>query len=343
MAPRVSILVATWNRARFLPDALDSVLRQTMPDFEVIVSDNASTDDTEALVRGYAERDSRVRYFRNDENVGITRNFNLCYARSSDTPYWVALPSDDRWDPTYLERALAVMEAEPDVALVHTDAFRTDANGSVINRWSDLWSAMPPPGRHQALKELMRGCYICFPTAFARRSMLENVYPRPAGELFDTAFSHTLDWNFYLNLLGRGAQLYYLDTPLAYFRKHDGAMTMPAHMVPRLREEIRVLDQSFAAVCPPELDHERRLALQERAANLGFNLLGSDAADEAGVALETARQAGHRRLDVMVAGAISSLPVSPTVRGRLWRVTYNTSTVVRGLRPPTSRTPVTAG
>ncbi|MGE3271029.1 MAG: glycosyltransferase family 2 protein, partial [Chloroflexota bacterium] len=73
MAPRVSILVATWNRARFLPDALDSVLRQTMPDFEVIVSDKASTDDTEALVRGYAERDSRVRYFRNDENVGITR------------------------------------------------------------------------------------------------------------------------------------------------------------------------------------------------------------------------------------------------------------------------------
>jgi hypothetical protein len=335
LTPRVSILIATWNRARFLPDALDSVLAQTMPDFEVIVSDNASTDQTEALVRGYAARDARVRYFRNDENVGLTRNFNLALARAAETPFWVPLPSDDRWEPTYLEQVLAIMDREPDLALVHTDAYRTDAEGVILNRWADLWTAMPPPGRHHALRELIRGCYICFPTAMIRRSAADAVHPRPAGEQWDTRFSHTMDWSYYLQLFARGGQAFYLDRPLAYFRKHDGALTMPANLVPRLREEIRLLSEGFASVCPPELEATRRLAIQERAANLGFSLLQSGAADEAGAALQTARASGRPRLDVMVAEAISSLPVSPKVRRDLWRFTYATSTTVRGLRVPT--------
>lgn len=338
MTPRVSILVATWNRARFLPDALDGALAQTMPDFEIIVSDNASTDDTEELVRGYAARDPRVRYFRNESNVGITRNFNLAYARASKAPFWVCLPSDDRWDPTYLERTLAVMDAEPDVALVHTDAYRTDPTGRILNRWADLWAELPPPGQHRALRELIRGCYICYPTAIARRSTVERLHPRPADELWDPGYSHAMDWSLYLQLLARGVQAYYLNEPLAYFRKHDGALTMPANIVPRLREEIRLLEEGFAPVCPPELERARRRAVQERAANLGFKLLQAGAADEAGEALETARQSGQPRLDVMVASAISSLPVPPPVRSGLWRFTYGTSTAVRG-----RLTPVRAG
>ena len=330
MTPRVSVLLATWNRARFLPDALDAVLAQTMPDFEIVVSDNASNDDTEELMRGYAERDARVRYFRNESNVGLTRNFNLCYARAVEAPFWVCLPSDDHWDPTYLERTLAIMDAEQDVALVHTDAYRTDADGRILNRWADLWSELPPPGRHRALRELIRSCYICYPTALARRAAVERLYPRPAGELFDTRFTHVMDWSLYLQLLARGGLAYYLNEPLAYFRKHEGALTMPANMVPRLREEIRLLGEGFAPVCPHELELSRRRAIQERAANLGFNLLQSGAADEAVGALETARRSGQPRLDVMVASAISGLPVPSPIRSRLWRVTYGTSTVVRG-------------
>lgn len=329
MTPRVSILLATWNRARFLPEALDSALAQTMPDFEIVVSDNASTDETEALVGAYAARDPRIRYFRNDENVGITRNFNLCYARAAASPFWVCLPSDDRWEPTYLERALAIMDAEPDVALVHTDAVRTSADGSPLNRWADLWTELPPPGKHRALRELLRGCYICFPTALARREAVARIHPRPAGEQFDVRFSHTLDWSYYLPLLARGAVAYYLDEPLAYFRKHDGALTMERNIVPRLREEIQLLSEGFADVCPAELEGARRAAVQERAANLGFKLLHSGEPDEAVAALDAARRSGRRRLDVTVASAISALPVPPPVRSGLWRVAYEASVAVR--------------
>ena len=152
-----------------------------------------------------------------------------------------------------------------------------------------------------------------------------------------------MDWSFYLQLFGRGAQACYLDEPLAYFRKHPDALTMPANLVPRLREEIRLLTEGFAPVCPPALERERRLAVQERAANLGFNLLQSGSADEAVMALKAARRSGRRRLDVMVAGAISALPVSPKVRSGLWRLTYSTSTAVRGLRAAAPRAQARTG
>jgi glycosyltransferase involved in cell wall biosynthesis len=334
VTPRVSVLLATWNRAHFLPDALDGVLAQTMPDFEIVVSDNDSTDETEALVRGYATRDPRVRYFRNESNVGLTRNFNLCYARASAAPFWVCLPSDDRWAPTYLERALAVMEAEPDVALVHTDAYRTDEDGAIINRWGDLWPVLPPPGKHRALRELIRCCYICFPTALVRRAVVEELYPRPAGELFDTRFTHTMDWSLYLQFLARGALAYYLDEPLVYFRKHPGALTMQSNIVPLLREEIRLLGEAFGEVCPPVLEAARQQAVQERTANLGFQLLEAGEADEAVTALQSARRGGQRRLDVMIASAISTLPVPSPVRRDLWKLTYSTSAAMRRRRSP---------
>jgi glycosyltransferase involved in cell wall biosynthesis len=334
VTPRVSVLMATWNRARFLPDAIEGVLAQTMPDFELIVSDNASTDETRELVDRYAQRDPRVRYFCNDTNVGLTRNFNLCYLRSSeDVPFWVAHPSDDRWHPQFLERTVGVMDAHPDVALVHTDAFRTDSGGEVINRWSDLWRYLPPPGKHRALRELIRDCYICYPTALARRRAVEELYPRPHGELWDPQFTPVMDWSFYLGFMARGALAYYLDEPLAYFRKHAGALTMQANVVPLLREEIRLLDETFAEVCPPTLAGERRRAIQDRAASLGFELLQHGAADEAGAALDTARD-GDRRLDVLVARAISRLPMSQTLRSGLWRVAWAASALVRSRLAP---------
>jgi len=77
--PRVSIGVAIYNEAKFLRSTLDSVLAQDFTDFELIISDNASTDGTQEISLEYVARDPRVSYHRNETNVGATENFNLVF------------------------------------------------------------------------------------------------------------------------------------------------------------------------------------------------------------------------------------------------------------------------
>ena len=77
-APRVTIGMPVYNGARTLRDAIDTILAQEFADFELVISDNASTDETEAICREYVAKDARVRYFRNPTNIGAIPNFNRC-------------------------------------------------------------------------------------------------------------------------------------------------------------------------------------------------------------------------------------------------------------------------
>ena len=103
--PRVSVCIPTYNTARYLLDAIEGVLRQTFADFELIVVENASTDDTPALCRRIA--DHRLRSVRFEELVGQAVNWTRCL-RLATAEYVVLLHADDRLDPGYLTRAVAV-------------------------------------------------------------------------------------------------------------------------------------------------------------------------------------------------------------------------------------------
>src|SRR5262245_11232182 len=81
--PRVSIGMPVYNADKFLPEALQSLVNQSFADFEIVISDNASTDRTEEICRSYAQRDQRIRYFRNTTNIGVFRNFNQVFHLSS--------------------------------------------------------------------------------------------------------------------------------------------------------------------------------------------------------------------------------------------------------------------
>ncbi|MGH7488544.1 MAG: glycosyltransferase family 2 protein, partial [bacterium] len=78
MKPTISVCIPTYNGAAYLARCLDSVLAQTFSDFEVVIVDDRSTDESVAIARGYAERDSRVQVFRNDVNLGLVGNWNRC-------------------------------------------------------------------------------------------------------------------------------------------------------------------------------------------------------------------------------------------------------------------------
>ena len=113
---RVSIGMPVYNASAYLRTALESVLAQTFADFELIVADNASTDDSASICEQYAQRDSRIRFYRNPVNIGANGNFTytLSLARY---PYFAWISSNDYIAPTYLEKTVAVLDARPDVVL----------------------------------------------------------------------------------------------------------------------------------------------------------------------------------------------------------------------------------
>jgi len=113
--PLLSIGLPVYNGARLLEECLDSILGQSFRDFELIISDNASTDETGEICRRYAERDGRVRYFRQPQNLGAAKNYDFTFYQATGTYFkWHA--HDDLLGPGYLEKTITVLEERPELA-----------------------------------------------------------------------------------------------------------------------------------------------------------------------------------------------------------------------------------
>lgn len=117
-SPSVSIGLPVYNGARFLAQTFDSLLGQTYRDFELIVSDNASTDDTAAICADYAARDTRVRYIRQPVNIGAPRNWSYVVTVARGR-YFKWASCNDRCAPDMLERCVAVLEQRPEAVLCY--------------------------------------------------------------------------------------------------------------------------------------------------------------------------------------------------------------------------------
>jgi glycosyltransferase involved in cell wall biosynthesis len=115
-APRVSIGLPVYNGARHLEATLDALLCQDFSDFELIISDNASTDATEAICRSFAARDPRIRYLRQPENIGGARNFGFVLDQAKAS-YFMWAGHDDRFAPSYVSRMLEALDRNPGAVL----------------------------------------------------------------------------------------------------------------------------------------------------------------------------------------------------------------------------------
>ncbi len=122
-SPLLTIAIPTYNCAHFLPDALNSIRRQELDDFEILILDNASEDNTEEVIQSF--RDERIRYIRNSSNVGSQENGNRCILNSRGK-YLRFLCADDVLLDGILKKQLAILEAQPAIALVTCDNFITN-------------------------------------------------------------------------------------------------------------------------------------------------------------------------------------------------------------------------
>lgn len=115
---RVSIGMPVYNGENFIEAALRSILAQTCREFELVVSDNASTDRTEDICRAYASLYPRIRYYRGDHNIGPARNANRTFLLSSG-PYFKLAAHDDVLAPDFIEKCAGVLDRDPGVVLAY--------------------------------------------------------------------------------------------------------------------------------------------------------------------------------------------------------------------------------
>ena len=127
-SPRLSIGLPVYNGERYLAETFGCFLAQTFQDFEIIVSDNASTDHTEEICRSFAERDTRIRYHRNEKNLGAIPNYNRAFELSRSPLFkWAA--DDDLYHPHYLDTCVGILDESPDVILAHSRTAFVDDRG----------------------------------------------------------------------------------------------------------------------------------------------------------------------------------------------------------------------
>lgn len=172
--PRVSIGIPVYMGENFLETAIQSVLNQTYPDWSLVISDNASTDGTEAIARKYAEQDLRIHYHRNGVNLGAGANYNKC-VELSDGEFFKWLAHDDWISPNYIETCVAALDANPDASVAFgkpqemLDEHTPYAKSTF--RAPD-WGDAGPVDRFAMAMRMPRTCHAIF--GLYRRSVLDR-------------------------------------------------------------------------------------------------------------------------------------------------------------------------
>lgn len=220
-APQVSVCIPVLNGSDYISYAIESVLAQTFRDFELIVCDNCSTDNTPEIVAGF--RDSRIKYVRNQKDLGLVGNHNRCIDLASGEFIYI-LHYDDCMMPDNLERKVRLLNERSDVGFVHSNIVTIDFKGEVVspNIWSeDSRYDYFEDGMtvfHRYLSYLPIGASIFIGAVLARRECYALV-----GK-FSEELPHCMDSEMWMRMA-----LFYnvacIGTPLVMYRVHHGSTT----------------------------------------------------------------------------------------------------------------------
>ena len=134
MIPKVSIILTTYNGEKYITQAIESVFLQTLSDFELIIINDASMDDTEKIISNLANKNSRIKYFKNKTRLGFRKCLNQGL-REAKGKYIARIDDDDIWDSQKLEKQIDFLEKNPEHVLIGSGAIFIDENGKELYRF----------------------------------------------------------------------------------------------------------------------------------------------------------------------------------------------------------------
>jgi len=173
--PRVSVGLIVYNGERYVESSIASLLDQTFSDFELIISDNGSTDGTERIARAAAERDSRVRYARSEENHGLAWNLNNALALARGT-YFMWAGHDDIHGPEFVARCVAALDGDAGLVYVYGTTYMIDGDGRVFAKEANQFTLGSRSADRRFWEELIvRGGQNFY--GMMRRSVLQTIAP----------------------------------------------------------------------------------------------------------------------------------------------------------------------
>jgi glycosyltransferase involved in cell wall biosynthesis len=250
MEPIVSIVMPTFNRMEFLPAAIESVLAQTVPQWELLVADDGSNAETLEYLSGLT-RDERIRLMRlrRSGNAGTARNAGIAAARAT----WLAfLDSDDLWAPTKLERQLAELRANSECGWSYTAFLMIDANGEPLS--SERSRPWTPHGGMIFAQTVRTTASIRPSSVLARTELVRHI------GAFDEAIDCSEDYDLMLRLAFR-SPVCVVDEPLTSVRRHSSNPKRRAG-APHLAR-----DYSLRKLEAQVMGRERKLLAEERSRN----------------------------------------------------------------------------
>lgn len=209
--PRVSVLMAAYNASRFLKDALDDILAQTFQDFELVVVEDGSVDDTPAILQEYASRDPRIIVVENSANLGLSRSLNRGLDRCR-AKLIARADADDKYPPDRLERQVHFLEENAEVGLLSGAVEKIDEHGNFL-----LSTSFPEEDGEIRVRELFINCFT-HPGVMYRKRLVQSV----GG--YDPAYDGCEDAELWSRLrsITKSANL---ESAVVYYRKHESAAT----------------------------------------------------------------------------------------------------------------------
>jgi glycosyltransferase involved in cell wall biosynthesis len=231
--PLLTIAIPTFNSAHFLPDAVASIIRQGLDDFEILIGDNASEDNTEEVVRSF--ENPHIRYIRNPSNLGSCGNGNRCLANSRGR-YVKFLCADDVLLEGVLRKQLNVLETRSEVVLVTCGYLPTDPDLNIQGSWSAF------PGSHPG-RRVINFCLSRMMNGIGGPSNIMIRRAAAAGVVSDASYRLLADLKFSLQILERGAYVN-IDEPGVLYRRHpnsDLVTNCPAEI--RIPEYLRLVSE----------------------------------------------------------------------------------------------------
>ncbi|MBR8838295.1 MAG: glycosyltransferase [Stigonema ocellatum SAG 48.90 = DSM 106950] len=225
--PTVSVIISTYKRANLVSQAIESVLAQTYTDYEIIVVNDGSPDNTKEVLDQFGDHITAIH--QENQGVSAARNAGI---RAAQGQYIAFLDDDDLWLPNKLEKQIACLESNPKIGLVYSDMFCFDENGVFPHTWA---KANPTPPIQECWILFVRN-FIPTPSVVVRQECLDKV------GLFDETLTTCEDYDLWLRIIEKWS-VHFLNEPLVRYRR--SANSLQSNEDQQLVNWLRVKENAF--------------------------------------------------------------------------------------------------